>query len=142
MVRVSTWDGLKPALASLRDRHPEAFRAYPDTRVDEGRPPFHIVLAARAVDIAADLHKQFAMTYAQAWPSREGAFADKINHGRKYVVSSTLTDPTWQTTTVISDNVPDEIARLKKETGVRFWSRAAAPWSGLFWPTTSLTNCG
>jgi hypothetical protein len=33
---------------------------YPDPRVDEGRvPPFHISLAAWAVDIAADLHKQF-----------------------------------------------------------------------------------
>lgn len=54
--------------------------------------------------------------FAQAWPSREGDFADKINHGRKYVVSSTLTDPKWENTTVISENVPDEIARLKNET--------------------------
>lgn len=55
-------------------------------------------------------------TFAKAWPSREGDFADKINHGRKYVVSSTLTDPEWENTTVISDNVPDDIARLKNET--------------------------
>ncbi|HEX3565675.1 MAG TPA: dihydrofolate reductase family protein [Acidimicrobiales bacterium] len=53
--------------------------------------------------------------FAQAWPSREGDFADKINHGRKYVVSSTLTNPTWENTTVISENVPDQIARLKNE---------------------------
>jgi hypothetical protein len=34
--------------------------AYPDPRVDQGRvPPFHISLAAWAVDIAADLHKRF-----------------------------------------------------------------------------------
>ncbi|HEX3565676.1 MAG TPA: hypothetical protein VHU17_09900 [Acidimicrobiales bacterium] len=57
---MSTWDGLKPALALLRDRQPEALRAYPDPRVDEGRvPPFHISLAAWAIDIAAYLHKQF-----------------------------------------------------------------------------------
>jgi dihydrofolate reductase len=54
--------------------------------------------------------------FAKAWPSQEGDFADKINHGRKYVVSSTLTNPEWENTTVISKNVPNEIARLKKET--------------------------
>jgi dihydrofolate reductase len=54
--------------------------------------------------------------FASAWPNQEGDFADKINHGRKYVVSSTLTDPEWENTTVISDNVPAEIARLKEET--------------------------
>jgi dihydrofolate reductase len=30
-------------------------------------------------------------------------------------VSSTLTNPTWENTTVISENVPDQIARLKNE---------------------------
>jgi dihydrofolate reductase len=54
--------------------------------------------------------------FASAWPSQEGDFADKINHGRKYVVSSTLTDPQWENTTVISDNFADGIAQLKKET--------------------------
>jgi hypothetical protein len=44
----------------LRDRRPPALREYPDSRVDDGRvPPFHIVLAAWAVDAAADLHRQF-----------------------------------------------------------------------------------
>jgi dihydrofolate reductase len=54
--------------------------------------------------------------FAKAWPSREGDFADKINHGRKYVVSSTLPHPEWENTTVISHNVADQIARVKKET--------------------------
>lgn len=54
--------------------------------------------------------------FASAWPSREGDFADRINQGRKYVVSSSLTDPEWENTTVISDNVAEEIARLKNET--------------------------
>jgi dihydrofolate reductase len=54
--------------------------------------------------------------FASAWPSQEGDFADKINHGRKCVVSSTLTDPQWENTTVISDNFADGIAQLKKET--------------------------
>jgi dihydrofolate reductase len=54
--------------------------------------------------------------FAKAWPSREGDFADKINQGRKYVVSTTLTDPEWENTTVISGKVAEEIALLKEET--------------------------
>ena len=33
--------------------------------------------------------------FAAAWPEREGDFADTFNTMPKYVVSSTLTDPTW-----------------------------------------------
>ena len=54
--------------------------------------------------------------FAAAWPSREGPFADKLNNDPKYVVSTTLKDPTWQNTTVISKNVPEEIAKLKAQT--------------------------
>ena len=53
--------------------------------------------------------------FAAAWPSREGEFADKINNGAKYVVSTTLKDPSWQNTTVISDNVAEEVAKLKDQ---------------------------
>jgi dihydrofolate reductase len=54
--------------------------------------------------------------FAEAWPSREGEFADKINSAPKYVVSNTLKDPEWQNTTVISGNVAEEIAKLKEQT--------------------------
>jgi len=54
--------------------------------------------------------------FAAAWPSREDAFADKLNNDPKVVVSTTLTDPAWQNTTVISENVTDSIAKLKDET--------------------------
>src|SRR5438552_13249598 len=53
--------------------------------------------------------------FAAAWPTREGEFADKLNSDRKYVVSTTLRNPSWQNTTVISDNVPDKISTLKAE---------------------------
>src|SRR5918999_707809 len=39
--------------------------------------------------------------FAEAWPSREGEFADKFNNMPKYVVSSTLSDPGWTNTTVL-----------------------------------------
>jgi dihydrofolate reductase len=54
--------------------------------------------------------------FAAAWPSRQGEFADKINSAPKYVVSSTLKDPEWQNTTVISGDVVGAIAALKKQT--------------------------
>jgi dihydrofolate reductase len=54
--------------------------------------------------------------FAAAWPSREGPFADKLNNDPKVVVSTTLTDPSWQNTTVVSDHVPEEIAKLKEDT--------------------------
>ena len=55
--------------------------------------------------------------FAEAWPSREGEFADKLNSDPKYVVSSTLKDPQWQNTTVISGNVAEEVSKLKEQTG-------------------------
>ena len=54
--------------------------------------------------------------FAAAWPERDGPFADKLNNDPKYVVSTTLTDPSWQNTTVISDDVPGAISKLKDET--------------------------
>jgi dihydrofolate reductase len=54
--------------------------------------------------------------FAAAWPSRDGPFADKLNNDPKVVVSTTLADPQWQNTTVISSDVEHAIARLKDET--------------------------
>jgi dihydrofolate reductase len=52
--------------------------------------------------------------FAAAWPSREGEFADRINSAPKYVVSTTLKDPEWQGTNVISGDVAGEVAALKE----------------------------
>jgi len=54
--------------------------------------------------------------FAAAWPSQQGPFADKLNNDPKYVVSTTLRDPSWNNTTVISENVPETIAKLKTDT--------------------------
>src|SRR4029450_13630909 len=48
------------------------------------------------------------------WPKVEGKLADRLNELPKYVVSSTLTDPPWNTT-VLGDDWPEEVARLRKE---------------------------
>jgi dihydrofolate reductase len=53
--------------------------------------------------------------FAEAWPSREGEFADKFNSMPKYVVSSTLTDPEWSNSTVLGGAVPEEVSKLKEQ---------------------------
>jgi len=55
--------------------------------------------------------------FAEAWPSREGEFADKFNTMPKYVVSSTLGAPSWKNSTVIKDDVAGEVAKLKEADG-------------------------
>jgi dihydrofolate reductase len=53
--------------------------------------------------------------FAEAWPSREGEFADKFNTMPKYVVSSTLEEPEWTNSTVLKGEVAKEVAKLRQE---------------------------
>jgi dihydrofolate reductase len=53
--------------------------------------------------------------FAAAWPQREGEFADKFNSMPKFVVSSTLSDPDWSNTTVITGDVAQEVRKLREE---------------------------
>jgi dihydrofolate reductase len=55
--------------------------------------------------------------FAAAWPSREGEFADKFNSMPKYVVSSTLEEPGWDNSTVLSGDLAEEVGKLKQEHG-------------------------
>jgi dihydrofolate reductase len=66
------------------------------------------VMSAEALLLGRTTYEGFA----EAWPSREGDFADKFNNMPKYVVSSTVSDPDWNNTTVISVG---DIERLKGE---------------------------
>jgi dihydrofolate reductase len=69
-------------------------------RGDEGNKfKFDELMAADAMLLGRRTYDGFAA----AWPSMtdEAGFADKMNSMPKYVVSSTLTDPTWANTTVI-----------------------------------------
>ena len=54
--------------------------------------------------------------FADAWPSREGEFADKFNTMPKYVVSSTLKQADWNNSTVLDGDVVDEVSKLKADT--------------------------
>jgi dihydrofolate reductase len=52
---------------------------------------------------------------AARWPSRTGALADRLNGVPKYVVSSTLEEPTWNNSTVLKGDVVAEVSKLKQE---------------------------
>ncbi|MDQ6811084.1 MAG: dihydrofolate reductase family protein [Actinomycetota bacterium] len=53
--------------------------------------------------------------FAQAWPSREGEFADKFNGMPKYVVSRTLRDPAWNNSSVIAGDLAQAVSELKRD---------------------------
>jgi dihydrofolate reductase len=54
--------------------------------------------------------------FAEAWPSRDGEFADKLNSMPKYVVSSTLTAPEWTNSTVLhGDDLVEAVSKLKQD---------------------------
>jgi len=54
--------------------------------------------------------------FADAWPSREGEFADKFNSMPKYVVSSTLQQPEWANSTVVDpDDLVETVSKLRDE---------------------------
>jgi dihydrofolate reductase len=53
--------------------------------------------------------------FAEAWPPRDGEFADKFNNMPKYVVSSTLKNPEWTNSTVLDGDMAESVAKLKDE---------------------------
>jgi dihydrofolate reductase len=53
--------------------------------------------------------------FAARWPSRSGELADRLNSLPKYVVSSTLKDPDWNNSTVLTGDASDEVSKLKQE---------------------------
>jgi dihydrofolate reductase len=59
--------------------------------------------------------------WAAFWPNQdpdENPVAARMNGVRKYVVSTTLQEPLeWQNSTLIGDNVAEEISRLKEQPG-------------------------
>ncbi|MCF2527970.1 dihydrofolate reductase family protein [Yinghuangia soli] len=56
-------------------------------------------------------------SFAGAWPTYEGEFADTMNAMRKVVVSNTLADPEWNNTEVVGGDAAKAVAALKAEDG-------------------------
>ena len=58
--------------------------------------------------------------FAAAWPTMEdveGDFAVRMNTLPKYVASTRLKSADWNNSTIIRENVPDEVAKLKRQSG-------------------------
>jgi dihydrofolate reductase len=55
--------------------------------------------------------------FAAAWPTMtdEAGFAEKMNTMPKYVVSSTLRQADWESSTILSGDFVEEIEKLKRE---------------------------
>lgn len=53
-------------------------------------------------------------SFAAAWPHVDDELGDKYNGMPKYVVSGTLTDPSWNNTTVLSGDLVTEVTALKQ----------------------------
>ncbi len=53
--------------------------------------------------------------FGARWRSRSGELADRLNSMPKYVVSSTLSEPGWNNSTVLTGDVVGEVAKLKQQ---------------------------
>jgi dihydrofolate reductase len=53
--------------------------------------------------------------FGTRWTGRSGEWADRLNALPKYVVSSTLVNPEWSNSTVLTGDVMDEVSKLKQE---------------------------
>ena len=53
--------------------------------------------------------------FATRWASRTGEWADRLNSLPKYVVSSTLQEPSWSNSTVLKGDVVSEVSKLRQE---------------------------
>ena len=61
-------------------------------------------------------YEDFASYWPQADPADE--ITATMNGARKYVVSNTLSEPTWENSSVINGDVYASLAALKKDTGL------------------------
>src|SRR5947207_2096937 len=83
---------------------------------ERGREEAAKVLLDEALRAEAQLFGRRTYEFlAVRWPSRSGEFADRLNEMPKYVVSSTLKDLDWNNSTVLADDVMQEVSKLKEE---------------------------
>jgi dihydrofolate reductase len=77
--------------------------------------------AAMATSDAMLMGRVLYEEWAAFWPKQdpdENPVAAQMNGVRKYVVSTTLEEPLeWQNSTLIGDNVAEEISKLKEQPG-------------------------
>ena len=85
---------------------------------DFGDPALQEFMLAGLWDAGAHLMGRGAYDdMAPHWPTSTDIYAPPMNEIPKVVFSSTLTDPAWADTRVVSGDLATEIARLKAEDG-------------------------
>lgn len=80
---------------------------------DIGKFKFDELFASDALLLGRRTYQGFAA----AWPSMTDPFADRMNNLPKYVVSTTLTEMTWNNSTLLKGNLTAEIGELKRKPG-------------------------
>ncbi len=65
--------------------------------------------------------------YAATWPGRDGEIADMINGIPKYVASTTLKDPAWHKTSVLSGDLVEAVRALRAEDGTSILMHGYGP---------------
>ena len=53
--------------------------------------------------------------FGARWRPRSGELADRLNSMPKYVVSSTLDEPDWNNSTILTGDVVTEVSKLKQQ---------------------------
>ena len=74
------------------------------------------ILSADAFMFGRNTYQMLA-PYWSSLKNNEMGVADKLNSAPKYVASKTLKTADWNNSTVIGENLPDEINRLKQQPG-------------------------
>src|SRR6266571_5711307 len=90
--------------------------SFPYFSDDAGRFKYEELIAADALLLGRLTYEGFAA----AWPTMEGTgeFGERMNGMAKYVVSSTLRDPAWTNSQVITGDVVAEVTALKDGPGM------------------------
>ena len=83
------------------------------------------ILACDAILFGRHTYQMLA-PYWSSLKNNEMGVADKLNSVEKYVVSTSLKKAEWNNSTLIGDNVMDEIAKLKQRTGTEIQVEGSA----------------
>jgi dihydrofolate reductase len=107
-----TLDGVIEGPGGEQDFDRAGWSFQDDTGPEGMQFKFDELLAAQALLLGRVTYDGFA----QAWPTLEGMgeFGVKMNSMPKYVVSGTLDRADWSDSSVISGDLPHEVAKLKE----------------------------
>ena len=106
-----TLDGVMEAPGG-EPSHPHTGWVIPFAGEEQEAYKLQEVLAAESLLLGRTTYEGFAA----AWPTYDGVFADKMNAMPKHVVSSTLTDPVWNSE-VLTGPVVEAVSALKDGPG-------------------------